>query len=76
MSDQLLLWLSGGLIVALGATLVVRTVLAERAAGNGGDDVQPFRRPFAVRRLDVLGVILAVLLVAAGITRVVLGTIG
>lgn len=76
MTDEALLWVSSGLILCLAATLVIRTVLVERAAGDGGGAPVLFRRPLAVRRLDLLGVLLAVLLVSAGVLRVFLGTIG
>lgn len=76
MSDVGLMWAATVLILALATTLIVRTVAAERAAGEGGGQAEPFHRPLLVRRLDRVGVLLAVIVVAVGVLRVFLGTIG
>lgn len=76
MSDAVLVWLSVGLIVLLGAALVTRTVLVERTAGTGTAESVRYHRPRLVRRLDLGLLVGAALLVAAGILRIVLGTLG
>lgn len=76
MSDVLVVALATGLIVCLAALLVARTVLIERAAGDGTAEDRPFSRPLSVRRLDWIAIVVAVLVVAVGLLRVVLGTVG
>lgn len=76
MSDQVVVWLSVGLIVILCAALVTRTVLVERAAGTGTAESGRYQRPLLVRRLDLVLLVGGIALVAAGILRVVLGTLG
>lgn len=75
MSDKLVVVLASVLIVFLAAILVARTVLIERAAGDGTVREEAMRRARGVRRLDLVAILLAVLVVAMGLLRVVLGTV-
>ncbi|MGH3794048.1 MAG: hypothetical protein ACREQ5_18390 [Candidatus Dormibacteria bacterium] len=76
MTDTLLVFLSAAALVGLAVTLVIRTVLAERAAGTGSKQARAFVRPDLVRRLDIASTALAVLAVIAAVLRVVFGTLG